>query len=128
MERCDTGARLIIVCGLPGSGKTTLSKMLERRLRAVRLCPDEWLDALSISLYREDMRGKVEALQWKLAQDLLVLGLTVIIEWGTGQGPSGIPYGWEPELLGLLSSCTLSLRLRRSFLTGSNAAAENFRL
>ena len=29
------------------------------------------------------MRGKVEALQWKLAQDLLVLGLTVIIEWGT---------------------------------------------
>ena len=28
------------------------------------------------------MRGKVEALQWKLAQDLLVRGLTVIIEWG----------------------------------------------
>jgi predicted kinase len=83
MERSDTGPRLIIVCGLPGSGKTRLSKMLERRLRAVRLCPDEWLDALSISLYREDMRGKVEALQWKLAQDLLVLGLTVIIEWGT---------------------------------------------
>jgi predicted kinase len=25
----------------------------------------------------------MEALQWKLAQDLLVLGLTVIIEWGT---------------------------------------------
>jgi predicted kinase len=83
MERSDTGPRLIIVCGLPGSGKTTLSKMLERRLRAVRLCPDEWLDALSINLYREDMRGKVEALQWKLAQDLLVLGLIVIIEWGT---------------------------------------------
>jgi predicted kinase len=57
--------------------------MLERRLRVVRLCPDEWLDALSINLYREDVRGKVEALQWKLAQDLLMLGLTVIIEWGT---------------------------------------------
>jgi len=57
--------------------------MLERKLRAVRLCPDEWLEALSINLYREDMRGKVEALQWKLAQDLLVLRLTVIIEWGT---------------------------------------------
>lgn len=83
MERSDTGPRLIIVCGLPGSGKTRLSKKLERRLRAVGLCPDEWLDALSISLCLEDMRGKVEALQWKLAQDLLVLGLTVIIKWGT---------------------------------------------
>jgi len=83
MERSDGSPRLIIVCGLPGSGKTTLSKKLERRLRAVRLCPDEWLDALSINLYREDVRAKVEALQWKLAQELLVLGLTVIIEWGT---------------------------------------------
>src|SRR5437879_13217421 len=29
------------------------------------------------------MRAKIEALQWKLAQDLLPRGLTVIIEWGT---------------------------------------------
>jgi predicted kinase len=29
------------------------------------------------------MRAKVEALQWKFAQDLLGRGLTVIIEWGT---------------------------------------------
>ncbi|HZR16970.1 MAG TPA: ATP-binding protein [Verrucomicrobiae bacterium] len=83
MERSDGGPRLIIVCGLPGSGKTTLSRKLERRFRAVRLCPDEWLDALSINLYREDMRAKVETLQWKLAQELLALGLIVIIEWGT---------------------------------------------
>jgi predicted kinase len=75
--------RLILVCGLPGSGKTTLARALEGRLRAIRFSPDEWLDALSIDLYREDVREKVEALQWKLAQDLLALGLTVIIEWGT---------------------------------------------
>jgi predicted kinase len=71
------------VCGLPGSGKTTLAQALETRLRAIRLSPDEWLDALSIDLYREDVREKMEAMQWKLAQDLLALGLTVIIEWGT---------------------------------------------
>jgi predicted kinase len=83
MERTGTGSRLIIVCGLPGSGKTTLAKGLESRLRAVRFSPDEWMDALSLNLWDEEKRGKIEALQWKISQELLVLGLTVIIEWGT---------------------------------------------
>ena len=41
------------------------------------------MDALSLDLYDEETRGKIEALQWKLGQELLGLGLTVIIEWGT---------------------------------------------
>lgn len=78
-----TGARLIIVCGLPGAGKTTHARMLASKCRALRLAPDEWMEALSIDLYNEDARARVEALQWKLAQELLALGATVIIEWGT---------------------------------------------
>jgi predicted kinase len=83
MERCDAGPRLIIVCGLPGSGKTTHAKALASKLRAVRFSPDEWLVALSLDIYDEESRGKIEALQWKFGQELLALGLTIIIEWGT---------------------------------------------
>ncbi len=75
--------RLILVCGLPGSGKTTLSRELEHRLGAIRLCPDDWLEALDFNLHRADLRDRIEALQWKLAQDLLERGNTVIVEWGT---------------------------------------------
>src|SRR5580704_2524647 len=83
MERTGTGSRLIIVCGLPGSGKTTLAKSLESGLRAVRFSPDEWMETLTLNLWDEEWRGKIEALQWKLGQELLALGLKVIIEWGT---------------------------------------------
>ena len=83
MKNTCNGARLIVVCGLPGSGKTTLAKCLEESLHAVRLAPDEWMDALSINLYDEESRARIEALQWKLGQELLKLGLVVIIEWGT---------------------------------------------
>ena len=83
MEEHGTKARLIIVCGLPGSGKTTFAKILEDRLRAIRFAPDEWMHALSLSLWDEQRRARVEALQWKLGLELLALGLTLIIEWGT---------------------------------------------
>ena len=83
MKKTSNSARLIIICGLPGSGKTTLAKCLEESLNAVRLAPDEWMDALSIDLYDEESRARIEALQWKLGQKLLKLGLVVIIEWGT---------------------------------------------
>ena len=76
-------SRLIIVCGLPGSGKTRLATALEQRLEAVRLSADDWMHALKLSLWDEAMRAKVEALQWTVAQRLLALGTIVVVEWGT---------------------------------------------
>lgn len=83
MRTSTVGPRLFIACGLPGSGKTTYAKLLEAEFGAIRFCADEWMSDLSLNLYDEGGREKVEALQWKLAQALLAGGLAVIIEWGT---------------------------------------------
>jgi predicted kinase len=75
--------RLIIICGLPGCGKTTVARALERRLDAIRFCPDEWMEMLSLDIYDEERRARIETLQWQIARRLLQHGLVVIIEWGT---------------------------------------------
>ena len=74
--------RLVLICGLPGAGKTTLARRLEAELPAVRLCPDEWLAALGIDLRDEITRDGLEAQFWRLAQRLLALGQSVILESG----------------------------------------------
>jgi predicted kinase len=73
---------LLLLCGLPGSGKTTLAKKLERERHALRLSPDEWLWSLSIDLYDDAKRTAVEILQWDLAARALALGVDVILENG----------------------------------------------
>jgi signal recognition particle GTPase len=41
---------LVLVSGLPGSGKTTHAGVLERRLSAIRLSADDWLEELALDL------------------------------------------------------------------------------
>src|SRR5688572_17590007 len=41
------------------------------------------MTTLGINLHDSRARERIEALQWKLTQDLLTIGQTVIIEWGT---------------------------------------------
>jgi predicted kinase len=73
---------LILCCGLPGAGKTTLAKQLETERHAIRLSPDEWKVRLGFDLFDERARERVEALQWQFASNLLGLGQTVILENG----------------------------------------------
>jgi predicted kinase len=73
--------RLILLCGIAGAGKTTLAKRLEAD-GAVRMCPDEWLEALGFDIYDKDARVAVEALQWELSRTLVKQGVTVVDECG----------------------------------------------
>ncbi len=77
-----TDARLILICGLPGSGKTTLAKQLASEVPAVRFCPDEWKHDLGIDYYEEQSRVRLEERLWRLGQELLGLGQSVIFENG----------------------------------------------
>ncbi|MFF3838172.1 AAA family ATPase [Streptomyces sp. NPDC001930] len=78
----DRRPRLVLLCGLPGAGKTTVAKRLVQRLSAVRLCPDEWLAGLGLDLFDDEARERVEWCLWLHAQALLASGAVVILENG----------------------------------------------
>jgi predicted kinase len=78
---------LYLTCGLPGSGKTTLARRLERERRALRLTGDEWLHTLHPALSGAELdvdalRGPVERLQWETALRVLTIGCDVVLDFG----------------------------------------------
>lgn len=91
---------LFLLCGLPGSGKTTLARKLEHERHALRLSPDEWMSSLSINLYDEAKRAAVEALQWDVAARALMLGVDVVIEFGFWSRRERDDYRSRGEALG----------------------------
>lgn len=74
--------KLILFCGLPGSGKTTLAKKLANEYRAVRLNTDEWMADLGFDPNEEDLHNKMQARLWELAKEILQTGQDVILENG----------------------------------------------
>jgi predicted kinase len=76
-------AWLYLVCGLPGAGKTTRALEIARSTGAVRLCPDEWLEALGVSLIDYDFRFRLEPQMLRHGEELLRAGVGVIVEFGS---------------------------------------------
>ncbi len=74
--------RLVLLCGLPGAGKTTLALQLVESTGAIRLCEDEWMTGLGIDLFDEEARTRLERQFWALTQELLSCDLTVILDSG----------------------------------------------
>jgi predicted kinase len=75
--------RLIVICGLPGTGKTTLSTALVEKLGATLFASDDWLSALRLDMWDHETRDRVEGLQWEMAKVVLTLGGTAVIDWGS---------------------------------------------
>ena len=71
-----------MLCGLPASGKTTLAREIADAYGAMRLDPDAWESALGVDPFDEGFQARLEAAFWELAQRLLVLGTSVVLEWG----------------------------------------------
>ena len=95
---------LILICGLPGAGKTTLAKQLEKSRSALRLSPDEWivpiLEDVNNIPERDRLRDPIETIQWELTKQLLLLGTDVILEWGFWSKEERLRYRREAEALG----------------------------
>jgi predicted kinase len=75
-------SRLVLICGLPASGKTALARQLAPKIPAIRLDKDEWTTHLGADVWDEDFRVRLEHQLWVLSRDLLAQGQSVILEWG----------------------------------------------
>ena len=78
----DSPTRLVLICGLPASGKTTLARQLADEIPAIRLDKDQWVTQLGLDVWDDDLRVRVERQLWALTQELLAHGQSVILEWG----------------------------------------------
>jgi predicted kinase len=73
---------LHLTVGLPGVGKTTLARELERAHGALRLTPDEWMAPLFGSGMAGGKRDILEGRLIWVAHQVLRAGVSVILDFG----------------------------------------------
>lgn len=96
----DDRPTLFVMVGLPGSGKTTLAKRLERDHNALRLTKDDWLMALFGRADLDRERTVMEALLWEMGARALRLGLNVVLDYGLWARVEREDYRAKAEALG----------------------------
>ncbi len=96
---------LYLMVGLPGSGKTTEAKELERNQSAIRFTPDEWILAHhGNNLDREQsdkFRYPTEELLWNQAKEALRTGKSAILDFGFWSKAERDHYRQEAGKLGV---------------------------
>jgi predicted kinase len=81
-------ATVYLIVGLPGAGKTSYAKELEKSAPALRLTPDEWQIALFGDQNPPDKRDLVEGKLIQLGMRAAELGVDVVFDfgfWGTDE-------------------------------------------
>lgn len=128
-------ATLLLMVGLPCSGKTTLAKKLEYERSALRLTPDEW----QIGLFGQDAdepehdarHSFIEAMLWNIASRALELGTNVILDYGFWAREEREDYRLRAKRLGASSEVHFldvseEELLRRLAVRNSQSSQENF--
>lgn len=79
-------AKLHLMCGFMGFGKSTIAKQLQKKFNAVCLSPDEFmLDLYGRKLSESNFRiakKRVDVVIWKIAEQVLKSGVDVILDYG----------------------------------------------
>jgi predicted kinase len=73
---------LIVMVGLPASGKTTLARRFQAERGALRLTPDEWMKPLFDDSEADGKRDVLEGRFVWLALDALRAGIDVVLDFG----------------------------------------------
>jgi predicted kinase len=75
-------ATLFLIVGLPGAGKTTRARELEKAHRAIRFSPDEWMIPLFGESEADGKRDLMEGLLINVGLCALAVGTNVVLDFG----------------------------------------------
>jgi len=88
---------MILLVGLPGSGKTTVAKKLAREQNALRPTPDEWMIPLFGEPEADGKRDVLEGLTISLALQLLRISINVVLDFGCWARDERAALQWPTE-------------------------------
>jgi predicted kinase len=100
---------MYLIVGLPGAGKTTRAKELERSEGALRLTPDEWQMAIFAgddptrwrSKDRADQRDRIEGKLVQVGMRAAQLGVDVVLDFGLWGRDERSALRWIASTLGI---------------------------